>query len=179
MEGIFSTKERIKILRGIIFKKGNISVNNIATQLRLSKGLISKYFDILIKKGVLKKISGKFSVTDSSLVKGIRILINIQNIDLKMFKKYHFIKSVGLYGSCAKGEDTEDSDIDLWIKIKETDEEGLASLTSELNKRIKNVKVLFLTDRRIEKIKKEDTVFYNSLVFGSIIIYGSKNGIQI
>jgi len=39
----------------IIFKAENISVNNIASQLRLSKGLISKYFDILAKKECLEE----------------------------------------------------------------------------------------------------------------------------
>ena len=47
MEQIFSTKERIKILKEVIFKTDYLSVNNVAAQLNLSKGLVSKYFDIL------------------------------------------------------------------------------------------------------------------------------------
>jgi len=167
MESIFSTKQRIKILEMVMFKTGTISVNNIANQLRLSKGLVSKYFDILAKMGILKKVNGKLHITDSSLVKGIKILLNIK------------VRSVGLYGSCAKGENSEDSDIDLWIKVTNVSEEKLASLTSKLNKEIKNIKPLFLTDKKIEKAKKEDPLFYHSLVFGSIILYGGKDGIQI
>ncbi|KJJ83349.1 hypothetical protein OMAG_002778 [Candidatus Omnitrophus magneticus] len=30
-----------------------------------------------------------------------------------MVKKYKFIKSVGLYGSCAKGENNEESDLTI------------------------------------------------------------------
>jgi len=179
MKNIFSTKERIKILQEIIFKTDRISVNNIANQLRLSKGLISKYFNILVKERILKKVHSKFSVVNSPLAKGIRILLNIKNIEIKIFKKYSFIESVGLYGSCAKGENAEDSDVDLWVKVGNTGEEELASLTSELDQKIENVKVLFLTDQKIEKIKKEDAMFYHSLVFGSIILYGDKDGIQI
>lgn len=179
MENIFSTKERIKILKAIIFKKGNMSVNRLANQLRLSKGLVSKYFDILSKEKILKKINNKFFIIDSSIVKGIRVLFNIKNIDFKIFKKYPFIKSVGLYGSCAKGENTEGSDVDLWIRIMEIDEEKLASLVSDLNRRLKDIEVLFLTDEKIEKIKNEDLLFYHSLIFGSIIIYGDKNGIRL
>jgi len=179
MEKIFSTKQRIKILQAIIFKTGNISVNNIANQLRLSKGLVSKYFDILAKMSVLKRVNGKLRITDSSLVKGIKILLNIKNTDTNIFKRYFFVQAVGLYGSCAKGENIEDSDIDLWIKVSNVNEEKLASLTSRLNKEIKNIKPLFLTDKKIEKAKKEDPLFYHSLAFGSIIIYGGKDGIQI
>ena len=177
MEKIFSTEERMKILEAILFKTGNISVNNIARQIKLSKGLVSKYFNILVKKGILKKVAGKLRITDSSLVKGIKILINIKNINPNIFKRFPFIQSVGLYGSCAKGENTDDSDVDLWIKITNVNEEKLASLTSKLNKEIKNIKPLFLTDNKIENIKKEDPLFYNSLVFGSIILYGGENGI--
>ncbi len=143
MENIFSTRQRIKILQAIIFRIDNISVNNIANQLKLSKGLISKYFDILAKNGVLKKVNGKVSVTDFSLVKGIRILLNIRNIDLRIFKKYPFVEAIGLYGSCAKGENTGDSDVDLWVKIKKVNEEELAPLTSEVNKKIKKLNYYF------------------------------------
>ena len=179
MEKIFSTKQRIKILQAIIFKTGNISVNNIANQLRLSKGLVSKYFDILAKRGILKKVNGKLRITDSSLVKGIKILLNIKNIDTNIFKRLSFVQAVGLYGSCAKGENTEDSDIDLWIKVSNVSEEKLATLTSKLNKATKNIKPLFLTDKKIEKAKKEDPLFYHSLVFGSIVLYGGKDGVQV
>lgn len=179
MEDVFSTKERIKILELIIFKESNISVSNIAGQLKLSKGLVSKYFDILAKEGILRKTDGKTLITDSSFVKALRILFNVKNISSKIFKKYRFIKSVGLYGSCAKGENKENSDVDLWIRVEETGEDRLASLTSELNKKIKNVKVLFLTNEKIEKLKKEDILFYHSLAFGSLIIYGEKNGIHL
>jgi predicted nucleotidyltransferase/predicted DNA-binding transcriptional regulator len=180
MEKIFSTKERIKILQAIVFKTGNISVNNIANQLRLSKGLVSKYFDILTKMSILKRrAKGKVVITDSSLVKGIKILLNIKNTNLNIFKGFSFIQAVGLYGSCVKGENTEDSDIDLWIKVSDVSEEKLASLTSKLHKEIKNIKPLFLTDKKIEKTKKDDPLFYHSLVFGSIVLYGVKDGIQI
>lgn len=179
MEDIFSTKERIKILKAIVFTKESISVNKIANQLKLSKGLVSKYLDLLVKQGIAKRTNGKFLINDSALVKGIRILLNLWNININIFKKYQFVKSVGLYGSCAKGENSDESDVDLWIKIDEIDEEKLASLSSELRKRIKNVKILFLTNEKIEKMKKEDPMFYHSLVFGSITIYGDKYGIQL
>lgn len=179
MESVFSTKERIKILESMIFKENSLSVNDVAKQLKISKGLVSKYFDILAREGILKKTNGKSFVTDSSFVKGIRILFNIKNVNPKIFKKYPFVKSAGIYGSCAKGENIEDSDVDLWIRVKDTDENRLASLTSELNKKIKNVKVLFLTNGKIEKLSKEDPLFYHSLVFGSLIVYGEKNGIQL
>jgi predicted nucleotidyltransferase len=179
MEYLFSTNERLTILKTVIFKSETISVNNIAHQLKLSKGLVSKYFDMLVKEGIARKSNGKVVINDTSLTKGLKILLNIYSIDTKLFKKYPFIKSVGLYGSCAKGENTEDSDVDIWVRVEEASEAGMASLTSQVSKAIKNAKLLFLTDKKIEKIKEEDTLFYHSLAFGSIIIYGDKDGIQL
>lgn len=179
MEDIFSTKQRVKILKDIIFRNTTISVNNIASQLKLSKGLISKYFDILTKEKVLKRAGGKFIVSDSSLVKGIRILLNIRDINVSMFRKYSFVAAVGLYGSCAKGENLEGSDVDLWFKVKNASDGKLASLTSEINKKVSKAKVIFLTDKKINKLKKEDTLFYHALVFGSIVLYGGIDDIQV
>lgn len=179
MEQIFSTKERIDIIEAIIFQTGPIGVNFIASELKLSKGLVSKYFNILVKQGILKRLGTKFSITDSPLTKAVKILLNIRKFDTKIFKKYSFVESVGLYGSCARGENTEDSDTDIWLKIKKTEDRFLASLTSELNKKVSNIKVLFLTEDKINKLKKEDALFYYALAFGSITLYGEKDAIQL
>ncbi len=177
IEKIFSTKERIKILNQVIFWERPFGVSEIAKELNLSKGLISKYFDILAKEGILKRIKGKFSVETNPKVKGIKILLNIQKIDFSFFKKYKFIKAIGLYGSCAKGTNTESSDIDLWIKIEKAKDEDIAKLSSELRNKIKNIKILVLDNEKLKLLKKKDALFYHSLHFGSIILYGNENEI--
>jgi predicted nucleotidyltransferase len=179
MEAIFSTKERLKILEAIIYRNTLISVNLVASQLKLSKGLVSKYCDILVREGVLKRTDEKFSVSESSLVRAIRIMFNLKSIPVSLFRKYPFVKSAGLYGSCARGENTEDSDVDLWIMVDKTAEEKLAAMTSELDRKVKKIRPLILTVDKIEKMYKEDETFYHSLAFGSLILYGDKNGIQL
>ncbi|MCP2520900.1 nucleotidyltransferase domain-containing protein [SCandidatus Aminicenantes bacterium Aminicenantia_JdfR_composite] len=101
-------------------------------------------------------------------------MLNINIFNPSLFKKYSFIKGVGLYGSCVKGTNREDSDIDLWIKVEKVKEEELSKLTNELKRKNERIKPLFLTKEKIEFLKKEDTVFYYSLVFGSIILYGEE-----
>jgi len=179
MESLFSTSQRIKILEAVIFRTDSVSVNNIASQLGLSKGLISKYFQILLKEQILKKEKGKLVVADNASVKAVKILLNVRRIDTRIFGKYPFVTAVGLYGSCARGENTEDSDVDLWVRIKDVKESKIASLTSEINKKIKNAKLLFLNDKKIEKLRKEDIMFYHSLSFGSIILYGDKDAASV
>ena len=179
MEKIFSTKERIKILKAVIFSDKPSSVNAVAADVKVSKGLVSKYFDVLSKEGVAKRANTKYLIVDCSMTRGIKILLNVQSIDTAIFKKYDFVEAVGLYGSCVKGENTETSDIDLWLKIKEADDAKVAPLTAEINRKIRKVKPLFLTAKKIEKMKKDDELFYHSLVFGSIVIYGDKDAIQL
>lgn len=179
MESLFSTSQRIKILEAVIFRTDTVSVNNIASQLDLSKGLISKYFQILLNEQILKKERGKLVVADSTLVKGVKILLSVRRIDTRIFSKYPFVTAAGLYGSCARGENTEDSDMDLWVRVKDVEERKIAPLTSEINKKIKNAKLVFLSDKKIENLRKEDVMFYHSLAFGSIILYGNRDAAQI
>lgn len=177
IEEILSTKERVKILSYIIYSEKKLRVNEIARKLKLSKGLVSKYFEILIRKLILKKIRGKFIVRNNSLVKSLRIMLNIQKINPKIFKKYKFVKAVGLYGSCAKGVDTISSDIDLWVKVEKISDKKIAELTSELKRKIENAGILILNNKKLELLKKKDSLFYHSLFFSSIILYGKENEI--
>ena len=105
--------------------------------------------------------------------------MNITGIDARIFKKFDFVEAAGLYGSCAKGENTDSSDVDLWVKIKRVSDEETAALTALMNKKIRNVKPLFLTAGKLEKIKKGDELFYYSLAFGSIVLYGENDAVQL
>ena len=129
-------------------------MSETARKLNLSKGLVSKYFDILVNEKMLKVLSIP-----------------------QIFFKYKFVKAVGLYGSSAKGTNTKESDIDLWIKIEKTKDEEIAKLNSELSNKIESVALLVLTDEKINELKKSDLTFYHSLYFGSIILYGEENEI--
>lgn len=179
MESIFSTKERIKILKTVVFSDQPISVNVVAARLKISKGLVSKYMDVLLKEGIAKKSNGKYLIVDSPITKAAKILLNITSIDAGIFKRFDFVEAAGLYGSCAKGENTDESDVDFWIKIKDVGDDKAASLTTLMSKRVRNIKPLFLTTMKIEKMKKDDELFYHSLSFGSIVLCGENNAIQL
>ena len=166
-------------MTNIILNKNPLSVNTVASNLKLSKGLISLYFDVLKKSGIVEKVNEKYLVINSGMTKAIRILLTISDIDTSIFEKYDFVKSVGLYGSCSKGENTEESDTDIWIIVNDVEDERIASLTSEVNKKIKRAKPLFITEKKLEKIRKDDELFYHSLSFGSIILFGEEDAIWL
>jgi len=175
---LFSTEERVKTLKYIIYLEKPFTITETAKELDLNKGFISNYFKNLQNNELLKRKENEFSVKQNSKVKGIRILFNLEKIDEEIFKKYEFVEAAGLYGSAAKGTNTKSSDTDIWIKTEPTTEEKQSKLTADLRKNIKNVKPLLLNNEKIKKIKEEDPIFYHSLYFGSILIYGEIDEIQ-
>lgn len=180
IENLFSTRERLKILESVVFQTGLLSVNQIAAQLHLSKGLVSKYFDLLAGEGAIKRMNGKFAINQPApVVKAIKILLNLKEMKLDFLKKYSEVESAGLYGSCAKGENVPDSDVDLWLRVKEMREEKKAALAAELRKRIRNVKPLFLSKEKLKALKGQDELFYHALSFGSILLYGAPNALEL
>jgi predicted nucleotidyltransferase len=172
---LLSTRERVRTLNFVLYKTSPLCVNEVAKDLRLSKGLISKFFGILSRENILKKTDNKFIVQDNVSTRAIKILLNLSDFDANTFKKFKFVKGAGLYGSFVKGKNTEESDIDLWVLVTEDiQEEILAKLTNELKKKNGNIKPLYLIREKIKTLKKEDAVFYHSLVFGSINVYGEE-----
>jgi predicted nucleotidyltransferase len=174
IQKLLSTKERIMILKFALYKTSVFGVSDAAKSLRLSKGLVSKFFYILARENILKKKNNKFMVQDNPSTRAIKILLNLDDFEANIFEKFKFVKGAGLYGSFVKGKNTEGSDVDLWVLIDNTQEERLASLTNELKKKHENIKPLYLTREKIKTLKKEDAVFYYSLVFGSINVYGEE-----
>lgn len=171
---LLSTKERLKILANILYKKDEINITEVAKEASVSKGLVSNFFRILTKEKILSRRKRRFRVNDNIKVKALKIFLNLYKIDENLFRKFEFVKGVGLYGSFVKGENSEDSDVDMWILVNKTDEENLAKLSRELKKRYGNVRPLYLTDEKLKALKEKDKVFYYSLIFGSISVYGEK-----
>lgn len=173
---LLSTKERVSMLEYLLYKTEDLAISGVARDLGLSKGLVSKFFGILTRENILTKAGRKFAVRQKGLgTRAIKMLLNIGSFDAGMFGKFAFVRGAGLYGSLVKGENTEGSDIDLWLLINKTSDENLARLTNELKKRYgEKIKPLYLTEEKINVLKREEAVFYHSLVFGSVNVYGEE-----
>ncbi|MFA4640709.1 nucleotidyltransferase family protein [Pyrococcus kukulkanii] len=77
-----------------------------------------------------------------------------------------------MYGSFSRGENKEGSDVDIWIYTQEEDMIRVAKFQRKLRDTLKReVNLLVLTPKN-RKTKKEDPIFYYSLIYGSIIIWG-------
>ncbi len=166
-----STPERAAILESALMKDGPIGVSAVSRESRASKGLVSRYLSLLENEGVLARKGTKFLVRDGCKARALRLLLAVSGLGGSVFKS-PLIESAGLYGSCAKGENTESSDIDLWVRVKGASQADLALLSARIRKKFPRANVLFLTKEKIDRLKKDDPIFYYSLHFGSIRICG-------
>lgn len=169
---LLSSRERESILNDVLFKQDYISVVDVSRSLNVSKGFVSRFFSLLSKEKILKKSKKKYLVLDNLKVRQLRILFNLRLFADFKFGKYPFVIGAGIYGSCAKGENTEDSDIDIWIKIYKKDERGLAKVTGSLKKLSGRISPLYLSKEKLEVLRKQDPPFYSSIVHGSIKLHG-------
>lgn len=176
---IISTPERVKILDYILEDPTRrISVTGVARELNLSKGLVSQYLHMLRESNISVKVEDKrFHINaENPSVRALKILLNLNKLNIDKIQKIKGLKGIGMYGSWAKGTNTKESDVDIWIKVKKhPSEEKIAKASAELGKRIGyDVRILVLSPERIERLKKEDPIFYHSLVFGSISLWGEE-----
>lgn len=107
--------------------------------------------------------------------------LNPNNYTLKYFKIFEnllyihdFVKEVEpysyqiiLYGSCAQGLNTVDSDIDIFVKTEYKSE--VKKVVNKYRAMDENFKVVILDPLEMASSKKEDEVFYNELKKGIIL----------
>jgi len=151
----------------------NFQLREISRLVGLSLPTVISHVSLLEKEGLVKRVSG--GVYDS-------FKANMDSPDFRMYKKLDTIQTlekevlpllikecsyptaVVLFGSAARGEDVEKSDIDLLVLAKEKAID-LSKWEEKLNRRIS----LLFIDKR--DIKKEDKELLNNLVNG-VVLYG-------
>lgn len=169
---LFSTEGRGSILAAVLYKKGEVTVVDIARELRLGKSYVSRYLTILKKERILVRKRGGYFVAGSFEVRLLKILLGLRALAGFDFRKYPFVSGAGVYGSAAKGENDEGSDIDIWITVSEWDDLKNSRLSAAMRKKAGKASLLYMTEEKLRTLQKEDPLFLQSLVFGSIRLYG-------
>ena len=174
MRKIFPRNKNDKIIK-YLFQRPltKARISDIARELKVNKGAVSIIVRELSHAGMLHN---KQADLKNPLVRALKILINVEEIvdsgSLALLKSKAL--SAGIYGSAAKGTNTEESDVDIWIKPRGSmDALGASNLIRAISNLLgKEAQMVVLDKSRLEKLKKEDTNFYRSLVFGSILLFG-------
>lgn len=141
-----------------------ISYTNVRNKVKIAKATLTKCLNFLLDKNFIKV--EKIGVTklyqlnkENLVIKQLKILDKILLLDkIKNLKKYN-IKAY-LYGSVARGEDTEESDIDLLIigKIKK---EQIFNDINKISKEIgREIKIQIFSDLDWSLMSRKDKPFY-------------------
>jgi len=162
---LLGNKNLIKILYFLIDTEEELSQTKIKNKIRISKATLIKWLNYLEKNDFVSvKIEGVSKLyklnKDNVILKQFKILNNIAKIsELDNLKKGNNLK-IYLYGSCARGEDSKESDIDLLIigNIKRHDIiDEINRLSKKLNKKIT---IQIFNELEWANMEKKDKAFY-------------------
>jgi predicted nucleotidyltransferase len=169
---LFKTEERARVLSYVMFRSA-FSVAEVSRATGVTKGLVSRYLRLLVEHGLVQKEGREYSPLDGAHSRAIKLLLNLERIDLSTLS-LGSARGLGLYGSWARGTNHQESDLDVWIKADSLPPESvLARLQKDLSQQADcEVNLLVLTPEKLERLKREDKPFYNSLVMSSVKLIG-------
>lgn len=169
---LFKTEERAKILRYVMFRS-SFSVAEVSRATEVTKGLVSRYLRFLEKHDLLQKEGRNYSPRDSAHSRAIRLLFNVESVDPTALN-LRSATGLGIYGSWARGTNHQDSDLDVWVRADSLPPESeLAKMQRDLSlQAAAEVNLLVLTPEKLDRIRREDPPFYNSLIYGSVTLKG-------
>ena len=155
-----------------------VYIRELARKLKISPFATKKYADILVKEGLIldeKKANLRYLKPNVSnlFYKHLKISCNIRQLfksDLIDFLKNNLanLTSIILFGSLAKGEDSQESDIDILI-IGKQKHLGIGEFEDKLNKEIT---LHFFSWSEWNEKAKEDHPFYYEIINHGIPLHG-------
>jgi len=134
-------------------------------KVKLAKGTVIKWLDFLAEKEILKFVKfGRSKVyslnKENTTVKNLKKIDNLSLIEniKKTIKEYNL--KAYLYGSAARGEDVEESDIDIII-IGRVKKEDIISEINKISEKIgRNIRIEVFTEQSWSEMARKDPAFY-------------------
>jgi predicted nucleotidyltransferase len=172
LSALFRTTERITLLRSALTQQA-CTVQQIAGKTGISKGLASQYLALLEREGLLARKDRTYRVIPSARTAAIKRLLNIDLVT-GVFKKPAWALGTGMYGSWAEGTNTEESDLDLWVFVKELPAGTAVAEAERTVSRALSVEVhlLVLNWEKMDSMKKNDEPFHRLFTRHSITLKG-------
>ena len=157
IDSILGNKIPWKIVRFFIENPSiEVSQTEMIEKLKIAKMSAVKWLNILVEsKFIVKKQIGRTNIykldRENSIVKQIKILFTMSVLLPKMPK---IDGEIYLFGSSARGEDDEKSDIDILVIGKDR------SIINKIQNANKKIKVIFFTQIDWSRISRDDAAFY-------------------
>jgi len=140
-----------------------------------SIGSINHTLKFLVNLNILsKEMKGNLFLyklsPDNDILKHYKIFNSLLDINDLITEVKPYAYEIILYGSCAQGTNTSDSDIDLFIKTEYKSK--VRKVVYKYRKFDENLKAVILDPLEIADSKKEDEVFYKEVKKGIILWQG-------
>ena len=174
LPSLFKSEDRVRILR-FVSLNDTVSVHSVSNETGASKGLASLYLNILVNYGLLSRTGRAFHRRNTSLWRVVKLLLNLDLLK-DALRLPPWARGIGIYGSWARGTNTSDSDLDIWVLV-DTYAPEFEFRVAESDQVLSNlthgpVHTLILTREKLEDIDRTDKPFYANLIRDSITIEG-------
>jgi len=142
----------------------------LVRQLGISLGTASKSLKILTEEDLLiKRERGRLSIyqanMENPILRELKILFTLFDLEVMIKELKKDSSRIMLYGSCATGEDTSKSDIDLFVLTDNP--RHVNEITTKHQKEIsRHISPVIVTENEFRQIKREDQPFYNQIMKG-------------
>jgi predicted nucleotidyltransferase len=105
----------------------------------------------------------------SLLLRELKVCFTLLELNTLVFQMRDFASRIILFGSCARGEDTVESDVDLFIETSRKREvsDFIASFQRDFDREISPI---ILSPREFMSLKQKDRALYERIMNGKILL---------
>jgi len=153
----------------------DLSANEISQETSASKGATHHTLQILLDLDVIsREKKGNLFIyrvnQNNSVLKQFKIFEAVSKLQPLIRKIIPYCYKIVLFGSCATGLNTVESDIDLFIKTD--NRKDVQSVVNKYRPRNLNIKAAIFDPLEIADSKKEDNVFFEQVKTGIVLWEG-------
>jgi len=164
------SKTEMRVLMHMALKNGQLYERQIAQGAGISVGSANSILKTFSQIGLVHRIKkGRMSFYERNdgnpLLRQFKVFITVNNLMPLLQKIIPFSRRVILYGSCATGRNSEESDIDLLILSTEKEE------IRRILDKFEIVQALILDSNEYAQLEKKDKPLYDRISTG-IELYG-------
>lgn len=148
----------------------NNMATHIARELSLSAGSVHAILKNFKALGIAESRNvGKSVIYDvnknNPMIKSFRVFDNLLEINQLVEELKKRTRKIILFGSCSRGEDNSESDIDLLIISDEEEKDAVMKLINEYEVE-REIKPIIVDEIEFIDMEKSDAVFYKEIMKG-------------
>jgi len=145
----------------------------LVRRLGIGLGTASEYLRMLEKEElVIKEERGKLTIysanMENPLLRELKVAFTLLELDEMLKDLRKFSQKIILFGSCADGEDTEESDVDILIlsENKKLVNDVIDKHQSEISRKISYI---IVDDTEFRTLRDKDKPFYSQIKKGMLL----------